>query len=90
MAEDTKRLDHLHRLRNELLDEMTEADLEFSRVRMALERLESDLRIGRPTPAGYAEMKGRKFPRAEARILDLFRQLLKLEDKINAAAAQPD
>jgi hypothetical protein len=90
MTEDTKRLDHLVRLRDELLDEMAEADLEFSRVRMALERLESDLRIGRPAPANYTDLKGREFPRAEARFLDLFRQLLKLEDKIKAGTPRSD
>lgn len=90
MTDDSKRLEHLLRLRNELLDEMTEADLEFSRVRMALERLESDLRIGRPIAPGYADLKGRTFPRAEAHVLELFRQLLKLEDKINASTPRSD
>jgi hypothetical protein len=90
MTDDSKRMDHLVRLRDELLDEMAEADLEFSRVRMALERQESEVRIGRPTPDGYTQLKGRDFPRAEARVLDLFRQLLKLEDKIKATAPRPE
>lgn len=86
MAEDTQRIEHLLALREDVLAEMAEADLEFSRVRMELERAESDLRIGRPEPPEYARLKGQLFPRAEARVLELFRELLKLEDKIKGSA----
>jgi hypothetical protein len=84
MGDASKRREHLLRLREELLSEMAEADLELSRVRMAVERAESDLRLGLPEPPEYARLKGSDFPRAEAAVLDLFRQLLKLEDKIKA------
>lgn len=86
MAEDQQRIQHLLALREGVLTELAEADLEFSRIRMALERMESDLRIGRPEPSDYTEVKGHQFPRAEARVLDLFRDLLKLEDKINGSS----
>jgi hypothetical protein len=75
----------LLRLRDEVLDEMDQAEREFSAVRMRVERMESDLRIGLPEPAGYAQAKGHDLPAAEQRVLDLFRQLLKLEDKIKLA-----
>jgi hypothetical protein len=75
-------------LREELLRELARADLEFSRVRMQVERLESDLRIGRPAPPEYAELKGRTLPRAEGEVLDLYRQLTKLEDRINSRSGR--
>ena len=84
MAGDKQRIEHLFRLRDEILTGMEEADLEFSRVRMALERMESDVRIGHPAPEAYTHTKGRLFPQAEARVLELFRDLLKIEDKIKA------
>jgi hypothetical protein len=87
MTTDKQRLDHLLRLREDVLAEMEEADLEFSRVRMSLERMESDVRVGRPIPEGYEHTKGRLFPQAEGRVLELFRDLLKLEDKIKADLA---
>lgn len=62
---------------------MAAADLEYSHMRMRVERMESDQRIGRPAAAEYAEAKGRHLPAAEGRVLELFRELLKLEDKIN-------
>lgn len=79
------RLEHLLQLRASVLEEMEEADREFSAIRMRVERMESDVRIGRPEPPGYAEAKGCLLPQAEARVVHLYRELLKLEDKINAA-----
>lgn len=78
------RLEHLYELRRGVLDEMEEADRELSRVRMRVERAESDLRIGDPGPADYEEMKGHKLPQAEARFLESYRSLTKLEEKIVA------
>lgn len=70
-------------LRENVLRDMAEADLEFSRVRMQVERLESDVRIGREPTAEYEDLKGHALPQAEGAVLDLFRQLMKLEDRIN-------
>jgi hypothetical protein len=89
MAEAEKRIEHLLQLREGVLQEMEEADREFCRQRMRIERMESDLRIGLAEPPEYAETKGHLFPRAEARVLDAFRELLKLEEKINAARRKP-
>lgn len=85
MSDANIRRDHLLRMRDELFQELEQADLEFSRVRMQVERMESDLRIGRPEPAGFAEAKGHALPQAEARFLELYRDLLKLEDKLQGA-----
>ena len=85
MVDGSKHVEQLLELREEVLREMEEADRDFSRERMRVERMESDLRIGRPEPPEYQEVKGRLYPRGEARVLGLFRDLLKLEDKINAA-----
>lgn len=72
----------LIRLRDEILAEMEEAEREFSRLRMLVERYESDLRIGRPEAVEYQDTKGHALPQAEQRVVDLFRQLLKVEDRI--------
>lgn len=72
----------LLQMREELFAEMTEAEQEFTRLRVQVERMESDIRIGEPEPPTYTETKGRLLPRAEGRVLDLYRDLLKLEDKI--------
>lgn len=90
MADERQRIERLLALRDDVLTEMQEADLEFSRLRMSLERMESDVRIGRPEAPEYTRIKGHQFPRAEARVLDLFRDLLKLEDKINHSSAIAD
>jgi hypothetical protein len=87
MAVDPRRTDHLMSLRDELLTQMEEADRELGHVRMHVERMESDLRIGLPEPAGYQDAKGHAMPRAEKRVVDLYRELLKLEDKLNADRA---
>lgn len=81
MSEQPER-ESLVRLRDEILAEMEEAEREFSRLRMQVERFESDLRIGRPEPADYQDTKGHALPQAEQRVVDLFRQLLKVEDRI--------
>jgi hypothetical protein len=83
MAGHEQRLLHLFRLRDGLLDDLAEADRAFSELRMRVERMESDLRVGRPEAEEYRETKGRLLPRAEARVVALFRDLLKVEDKIN-------
>jgi hypothetical protein len=82
--EQTQRLEHLIELRRGLLEEMEEADHELSRVRMQVERAESDLRIGDSAPLGYEELKGHRLPQAEARVVETYRSLLKLEEKIVA------
>ncbi len=78
------RLEHLYELRRGLLDEMEQADRELSRVRMQVERAESDLRIGDPGPSDYEEVKGHRLPQAEGRFLEAYRSLVKLEEKIAA------
>jgi len=78
------RLEHLYELRRGLLDEMEEADQELSRVRMKVERAESDLRIGDPGPPDYEELKGHRLPQTEERFLEAYRSLIKLEEKITA------
>jgi hypothetical protein len=82
--EQKQRLEHLQELRRGLLDEMEEADQELSRLRMQVERAESDLRTGDLGPLGYEELKGHRLPQAEARVLENYRALLKLEEKIMA------
>lgn len=86
MRREEHRSDYLLQMRDELFEEMSEAELEFARLRVRVERMESDLRLGRPEPPDYTEAKGRLLPRAEGRVLDLYRDLLKLEDKINGRA----
>ena len=78
------RLEHLYELRRGLLDEMEEADRELSRVRMKVERAESDLRIGDPGPSDYEQLKGHTLPQTEERFLAAYRALVKLEEKITA------
>jgi hypothetical protein len=80
--EQVRRLDHLYELRRGLLDEMEEADRELSRVRMQVERAESDLRIGDPGPANYEQLKGHDLPKVESRFLEAYRAVVKLEEKI--------
>ena len=87
MSDDSGRTEHLLTLRASLLDEMEEADRELGRVRMLVERLESDVRIGLPEPPAYADAKGHALPRAEQRVVDLYRDLTKLEDKLIAERA---
>ena len=77
-----QRLEHLYELRRGLLEEMEEADRELSRVRMTVERAESDLRIGDPGPDDYEDLKGHRLPQAESRFLEAYRALVKLEEKI--------
>jgi hypothetical protein len=81
-----KRREHLEELRAGLLDEMEEADLALSRLRMRVERLESDIRLSAQPDEEYARIKGHDMPQAEARLVQLYRNLLKIEDKIRATA----
>lgn len=76
------RSEYLSQLRDELFQEWDTAEQEMLRVRLRVERLESDVRIGRPVSAEYDQLKGHELPRAEARVLELYRDLLKLEDRI--------
>lgn len=85
MAADTRRLEHMLQLREELFQQMEQAEREFSAARLQVEKMESDLRIGRPASPDYDQAKGHRLPQAEARLVGLFRELLKLEDKIKAA-----
>jgi hypothetical protein len=78
------RLEHLYELRRGLLDEMEEADQELSRIRMKVERAESDQRIGDPGPSDYEQLKGHRLPQAEEHFLEAYRSLVKLEEKITA------
>jgi hypothetical protein len=80
--EQEQRLEHLYELRRDLLNEMEIADRELSRVRMQVERAESDLRIGDPGPDNYEALKGHTLPQAESVFLEAYRALLKLEEKI--------
>ncbi len=80
--EQQQRLEHLYELRRGLFDEMEEADRELSRIRMQVERSESDLRIGDPGPPDYEQVKGHLLPQTESRFLEAYRSLVKLEEKI--------
>lgn len=80
--EQEQRLEHLYELRRDLLDEIEAADRELSRVRMKVERAESDLRIGDPGPPDYETLKGHTLPQTESTFLEAYRSLLKLEEKI--------
>ncbi len=86
MPEDANPSAFFLQMRDELFRELADAEQECAQVRVAVERMESDLRIGRPEPAEYAETKGHLLPRAERRIIEAYQQLLKLEDKIAGRA----
>ena len=76
------RLEHLARLREELFSEMEAAESEMARVRVRVERLESDQRLGDPVTSEYQHLKGRALPHLEARLVEAFNGVLKLERKI--------
>ena len=76
--------ENLLRMRDAVLAEMAAADVELSRLRMLVERMESDLRIGRAEDAEYQHLKGHAMPQAENEVLGAYRNLLKIEDRINA------
>jgi hypothetical protein len=82
--DERRRRDHLLSLRDELFTEWEECERELSRLRMLVERMESDQRIGLPVSDGYSDAKGHRLPQAEARIVAIYGELLKLEDKLNA------
>jgi hypothetical protein len=77
-----KRREHLLELRAGVLDEMEEADATLSRLRMRVERLESDIRLGAEPSAEYSRIKGHDMPDVEGRLVQAYRNLLKIEDKI--------
>ena len=76
------RLEHLARLREELFNEMEAAESEMARVRVRVERLESDQRLGGPVTPEYEQLKGHTLPQLEARVVQAFNGVLKLERKI--------
>ena len=78
----SSRLEHLARLREELFREMEAAEGEMARVRARVERLESDQRLGEPVTPEYEQLKGHTLPQLEARVLDAYDNLLKIERKI--------
>ena len=82
-----KRREHLEELRAGVLDEMEAADGELSRLRMRVERMESDLRLGAEPGDDYEQIKGHAMTQTEARLIELYRELLKIEDKIRGKAA---
>lgn len=86
MPDDTNHSAFLLQMRDELFREMAEAELDCAQLRVAVERMESDVRIGRPEPHDYAATKGHLLPRAESRVIEIYQQLLKLEDKITGRA----
>jgi hypothetical protein len=77
-----KRREHLQELRAGVFEEMEEADAELSRLRMRVERMESDIRLGAETSDEYTRLKGHDMPEVEARLVQAYRSLLKIEDKI--------
>jgi len=76
------RLDHLARLREEMFTEMEAAEAEMAQVRVRVERLESDQRLGGAVTAEYAQLKGHTLPQLEARVVEAFNSVLKIEAKI--------
>ena len=71
-----------------LLRVRSAAETELCRLRLRVERIESDVRIGGSEAPEYTRLKGSDLPQAESRVVELFRDLLKLEDKINAERAR--
>jgi hypothetical protein len=49
---------------------------------MRVERMESDIRLGAEPSEEYARIKGHTMPDVEARVVQAYRNLLKIEDKI--------
>ena len=76
------RIEHLLRLREELFEEMETAERELAGLRTRVERLESDQRLGGPATDEYAQLKGHELPRTEARLVDAYNSLIKIETKI--------
>ncbi len=80
-----ERRDHLLQLREETFADWEEAEKHLAELRVRIERQESDIRIGLPEPSDYAELKGHTFPQAEARVVECYRTLLKLEERLTGA-----
>jgi hypothetical protein len=76
------RLEHLMSMRADLFQELEQLENDLVRLRMRIEHLESDIRLGAPQPEGYDHLKGHDLPAAEARIVATYNNLLKVEDKI--------
>jgi hypothetical protein len=76
------RLEHLMDLRMGLFEELEELDHQMVTLRTRIERMESDMRLGEPEPEGYGRLKGHDFPGLEARYLQTYSNLQKLEEKI--------
>jgi hypothetical protein len=88
MTNGDRRLEHLMGLREEALAEMADAEAEMARLRSRIERLESEQRLGAAATPEYEDLKGHRLPRAEARLIDGYHSLLKLEGKILEARAR--
>jgi hypothetical protein len=76
------RLDHLARLREEIFSEMEAAESEMAGVRVRVERLESDQRLGGAVTPEYEKLKGHALPQLETRVVEAYNSLLKIERKI--------
>ena len=76
------RREHLAGLREEALAEMEAAETELARLRVRVERLESDQRLGAPPTDEYQAIKGHQLPRCEERLIEAYESLLKIEAKI--------
>ena len=76
------RKEALLHLRAQFFEQLAEAEQQCAQLRVQAERLESDCRIGLPPTAEYQELKGHTLPRAETRIMDLHRDIVKLEAKL--------
>jgi hypothetical protein len=72
----------LRRLREEILAEMGAAEEELARLRIRIERLESDQRLGAERTAEYEELKGRRLPQLERQVIEAYGSLVKVETKI--------
>lgn len=75
----------LETIREALLEQLEEEELTCARIRGRAERIESDLRLGAAPGEEYAQIKGHDLPRAEIRLVQTYRDLLKVEEKLLAA-----
>lgn len=74
-----KSLDQFLEHRDRLFEELETAEQHCAATRIAVERLESDRRVGLPTSPDLQDLKGRALPRAEQRVMDLYDELVKHE-----------
>lgn len=83
MASDrSARINQLMALREEIFSEMSALELQMADLRVRIERLESEQRLGGTVTEEYETLKGHALPRAETRLVELYGALLKLEQKI--------